>query len=163
MCGFKKNPCIKFCFSFILNYEVVQIFLLMGGKFIITDPRDQVEQHLYWELYFCFLIPSKDFFNVQVSIILFANYSPTGQREFLLCGTNIRVLLVGCPLTGTTIVDTEGAVDDVLFLPIATASKYWRSLNAACFLASLFVARIVISNNDGICKWKISGLKSLRN
>jgi len=117
----------------------------------------------YFEILFWLPFTLQRFFSFPDFNSFIANYSPTGQREFLFCGTNIRVLLVGCPLTGTTNVDTEGAVDDVLFLPIVTTSKYWRSLNAMCFLASLFVARIAISNNDGICKTKISGLNALKN
>ena len=66
------------------------------------------------------IYPPKIFFSFPDFNLFIANYSPTGQREFPSGGTNIRVLLVGCSLTGTTIVDTEGAVKDVLFLPIVT-------------------------------------------
>ena len=88
LCGFEKNPFIGFCFI-ILNYEVVQIFSLLRGKLHYNcsqnkDQRDEVEQHIFWEFYCCFHLPSKDFLHIQTSIYLLQIILLQGKKNFPL-------------------------------------------------------------------------------
>ena len=72
-------------------YEVVQIFSLLRGKFHYNcsqnkDQRDEVEQHIFWEFYCCFHLPSKDFFHIQTSIYLLQIIPLQGKENFPLVG-----------------------------------------------------------------------------